>query len=155
MSWLNWMPNVLLRRQPRSPHSRYFLPLQRHRLTCLGLLGLLASRQPDLSAMWTAQGFRLLGVSDSDVLAAVDRLLTMEIHLDESALRPAQDDDKFPPLQLRFGEGQLPILLNNWLRPDFKDKLAPSVSCVGSGPPRCNSGPSSAAPRKSCNSARP
>ncbi len=91
-------------------------------LACLGLLGLLASRQPDLSAMWTAQGFRLLGVSDSDVLAAVDRLLTMEIHLDESALRPAQDDDKFPPLQLRFGEGQLPILLNNWLRPDFKDR---------------------------------
>ena len=91
-------------------------------LACLGLLGLLASRQPDLSAMWTAQGFRLLGVSDPDVLAAVDRLLTMEIHLDESALRPTQDEDKFPPLQLRFGEGQLPILLNNWLRPDFKDR---------------------------------
>ncbi len=102
-------------------------------LACLGLLGLLASRQPDLSAMWTAQGFRLLGVSDSDVLAAVDRLLTMEIHLDESALRPTQDDDKFPPLQLRFGEGESPILLNNWLRPDFEEKSAWKLSAGQTG----------------------
>ena len=36
-------------------------------LACLGLLGLLAARQTDLSATWTAKGFRLLGVSDSDV----------------------------------------------------------------------------------------
>ena len=83
--------------------------------------------------MWTAQGFRLLGVSDSDVLAAVDRLLTMEIHLDESALHPTQDDDKFPPLQLRFGEGESPLLLNNWLRPDFEERSAWKLSAGQTG----------------------
>ena len=102
-------------------------------LACLGLLGLLTSSLPDLSATWTTQVFRLLGASDSDVLAAVDRLLSMEIHLNESALRPAQVDDKFPPLQLHFGEGLPPILLNNWLRPDFEQKSAWKLSAGQTG----------------------
>lgn len=89
-------------------------------LAAFGLLSLLEPAHPALKAHWTPTGFRLIGADDAAVLDALDTLLTFEAHLDHMALRPALAADKFPPVQLHFAGPRPPILINNWLRPDFE-----------------------------------
>lgn len=91
-------------------------------LAAFGLLSLLEPAHPALRAQWGPSGFRLMGIDDAAVLGALDALLSFEVRLDDTALRPALAEEKFPPVRLHFADGRLPILINNWLRPDFEEK---------------------------------